>query len=53
MAAGKVDPAWVNAELNRNESELQRVKVPLSFTDKLYHLRQHVDLVRRQCAGAG
>ena len=53
LAAGKVERDWVNAELDRIESEVQRVKVPLSFTDQLYHLRQHVDLVRRQCAGPG
>jgi len=45
--AGEVDNAWLAAELDRIEGEVQRVKVPSSFTDRLYHLRQHVDLVRR------
>lgn len=46
--AGRRDRASLFAELHRIESEVQRVKVPLSFTDRLYHLRQHIDLVRRQ-----
>jgi hypothetical protein len=40
--------AWVHEELDRIELEVQQVKVPLSFTDQLYHLRQHIDLVRRE-----
>ena len=48
LAAGERDKAWVNVELDRIESEVQRVKVPLSFTDQLYHLRQHIDLVRHK-----
>jgi len=48
LAAGERDLAWVTSELDRIEAEVQRVKVPLSFTDQLYHLRQHIDLVRRQ-----
>lgn len=47
LAMGERDKSWVEAELDRIESEVQRVKVPLSFTDQLYHLRQHIDLVRR------
>jgi len=27
---------------------VQQINVPLSFTDQLYHLRQHIDLVRRE-----
>ncbi len=33
-------------ELDRLEADVQRVDVPLSFTKDLYHLRQHIDLVR-------
>lgn len=47
-AAGDVDKAWLGAELDRIEAEVQRVDVPLSFTDRLYHLRQHIELVRRE-----
>ena len=48
LAAGERDVAWVHMELDRIESEVQQVNVPLSFTDQLYHLRQHIDLVRRE-----
>jgi TRAP transporter TAXI family solute receptor len=48
LGAGARDLEWATSELDRIESEVQRVKVPLSFTDQLYHLRQHIELVRRQ-----
>ena len=48
FASGEQDGAGVFADLDRIEAEVQRVKVPLSFTDQLYHLRQHIDLVRRK-----
>lgn len=51
LSEGRRDTDWVCSELDRIESEVQRVKVPLSFTDQLYHLRQHIDLVRRQVMG--
>jgi TRAP transporter TAXI family solute receptor len=50
LAAGERDRDWVFGELDRIEQEVRQVKVPLSFTDQLYHLRQHIDLVRRQVA---
>lgn len=48
LASGDRDRAWVFAELDRIEAEVQQVNVPLSFTDQLYHLREHIELVRRQ-----
>lgn len=45
-SGGDVDA--VAAELDRIDGEVQRIKVPLSFTDQLYHLRQHIELVRRR-----
>ncbi len=42
------DVDWVMRELDRIEHEVKHIKVPLSFTDQLYHLRQHIELVRRQ-----
>jgi hypothetical protein len=50
-SVGAWDAARLESELGRIESEVRQVKVPLSFTDQLYHLRQHIDLVRRQQAG--
>jgi hypothetical protein len=53
LAAGEKDTARLAEELDRIEVEVQRVKVPLSFTDQLYHLRNHIELVRRKLAAAG
>ena len=36
------------AELDRIESEVRHVNVPLSFAHQLYHLRQHIDLLRQR-----
>ncbi len=36
------------AELDRLEQDVRRVQVPLSFASQLYHLRQHIDLVRQK-----
>ena len=33
-------------DLDRIELEVRRIKVPLSFAGQLYHLRQHIDLIR-------
>ena len=35
------------AELDRIERDVRQVQVPLSFAGQLYHLRQHIDWVRR------
>ncbi len=48
LADGEHAYAGVEAELDRIESEVRQVEVPLSFTDRLYELRQHIDLVRRR-----
>ncbi|MCB1786792.1 MAG: ABC transporter substrate-binding protein [Gammaproteobacteria bacterium] len=53
-ADGSRDRTEVHGALDRLEAEVQHVNVPLSFTDQLYHLRQHIDLVRRRIdAGSG
>jgi TRAP transporter TAXI family solute receptor len=36
------------AELDRIESDVRRVEVPLSFAGQLYHLREHIDLMRQR-----
>ena len=38
--------AGLEDELDGLEDEVLRVEVPLSFAGQLYHLRQHIDLVR-------
>lgn len=42
--------AEMHAELDRIDDVVQRMKVPLHFSDQLYDLRGHVDLVRRRLA---
>lgn len=42
------DTQALAAELDRIEDDVREVNVPLSFADQLYHLRQHIDLVRRR-----
>jgi TRAP transporter TAXI family solute receptor len=49
---GKIPPDGEAIEerlqaLERLEHEVNRVRVPLSYADELYHLRMHMDLVRR------
>jgi len=41
-------PAELMGELNKLETQAQHVKVPLSYTDQLYSLRSHIQLVREQ-----
>ena len=50
LTDGDSDVATLLDELNRIETEVRQVKVPLSFTDQLYHLREHIDMVRREVA---
>ena len=40
----------MHAELDRIENVVQRVKVPLHFSDQLYDLRGHINLVRQRLA---
>jgi uncharacterized protein len=42
--------ADIHSELDRIDSVVQHMKVPLHFSDQLYDLRGHVDLVRRRLA---
>jgi hypothetical protein len=38
------------AELERIEDAVSRIRVPLTFSDQLYNLRSHIDVVRRKIA---
>jgi TRAP-type uncharacterized transport system substrate-binding protein len=40
-------------ELDRIEAAVDDIPVPLAFADKLYELRQHIEVVRRRLTGAG
>jgi TRAP-type uncharacterized transport system substrate-binding protein len=39
--------------LDRIESAVDDIPVPLAFSDKLYELRQHIEIVRRRLRGTG
>ena len=41
-------PRTGKAELDRIEDEVQKVETPASYAEELYHLRLHVELVRRK-----
>jgi hypothetical protein len=38
------------AELERIEDALSHIRFPLTFSDQLYNLRSHIDIVRRKIA---
>jgi TRAP-type uncharacterized transport system substrate-binding protein len=40
-------------ELDRIEAAVDDIPVPLAFSDKLYELRQHIEIVRRRLSGQG
>ena len=37
-------------EIERIENAVSRIRIPLTFTDQLYNLRSHIDIVRRKFA---
>jgi uncharacterized protein len=49
-AATREERATKLAELDRIEEAVDNIPVPLGFADRLYELRQHVDLTRRRLA---
>ena len=44
------DFAELRAELDRLDDKASRIAVPLAYTDQLYALREHIDLVRARLA---
>jgi hypothetical protein len=38
------------AEIERIEDDLSKIHFPLTFSDQVYNLRHHIDLVRRKIA---
>ncbi len=40
-------------ELDRIEAAVDDIPLPLAFSDKLYELRQHIEIVRRRLSGQG
>jgi uncharacterized protein len=41
------------AELDRIETAVDDIPIPLAYSDKLYELRQHIEVVRRRLTGTG
>ena len=48
LSAKKTAAADLAAELNRLDAKVERISVPLSYTDELYSLRSHIALVRER-----
>lgn len=49
---GPLDRSARHAELERIDGAVQRIQVPLNFSNELYDLRLHIDLVRQRIATA-
>jgi TRAP-type uncharacterized transport system substrate-binding protein len=52
-AQDKVPAKELLAELDKLDARASRIIVPLAYTDELYALRQHIDLVRERLRTAG
>jgi hypothetical protein len=50
-AAAQASKADHLLELDRIEAAVDEIPVPLAFSDKLYELRQHIEVVRRRLTG--
>jgi TRAP transporter TAXI family solute receptor len=48
IGAGVVSAPESLAELDRIEAAVMRLSIPASFADRVYHLRLHIDLLRRR-----
>ena len=44
--------ARTQAEIERIEEAVSHIRFPLTFSDQLYNLRSHIDIVRRKVASA-
>lgn len=51
LQAGQVTVASMLRELDELETRVGRIRIPLSYADELYALRNHIDLVRRRLRG--
>ena len=50
ISSGKTKPDDLLDELNTLEAKVERITVPLSYTEELYSLRGHIALVRERLA---
>lgn len=52
VAVGKLPANQLAASLDQLEERVEQIKVPLSYADELYALRQHIRLVRERIRAA-
>jgi hypothetical protein len=48
---GGKNSAQVQNELQRIEDAVSHIHVPLAFSDQVYNLRSHIEIVRRRATG--
>ncbi|MDF1485143.1 TAXI family TRAP transporter solute-binding subunit [Ramlibacter sp. H39-3-26] len=53
IEAGQVDAGTLAGELDRLETQVEKVSVPLSYADELYALRDHIHMVRKRLGASG
>jgi len=51
MAATPEDRARILERLDQLEADVARLKIPATHAEHLYHLRTHVDFMRRRLLG--
>ncbi|MBX9872501.1 MAG: C4-dicarboxylate ABC transporter substrate-binding protein, partial [Burkholderiaceae bacterium] len=51
LQTGQATVASLVHELDELETRVGRIRIPLSYADELYALRNHIDLVRRHLRG--
>lgn len=51
MQTGQATVASLLRDLDELETRVGRIRIPLSYADELYALRNHIDLVRRRLGG--
>jgi len=52
LSSKRSGAAELTGELDRLEAKVERVSVPLSYTEELYSLRSHIALVRERLSEA-
>jgi TRAP transporter TAXI family solute receptor len=53
VEASPAQVAQAAAEIDRIEAAVNKITLPLGFTNQLYDLREHIDVVRRRLAALG
>jgi hypothetical protein len=50
-SGGRKISAEVQNELQRIEDAVSHIRFPLAFSDQVYNLRSHIEIVRRRTTG--